>query len=476
MEETGAGSPAAPSDGPLPRRTTGARVLMVMGPLYMLLGWVTFVVFLLLLGAATDGLKPDELLTSGVRWGAIFSPLWLRDIAGVILAVHLVKYRSVGTRAKVTAIEALLNVILSIAFKMALLLRLGTREGSIRLVCLPVYLSMLVGAAAQAIKSAATPVDQRASSHLGLGFGVSHLLAITVACKLDGVASYKDSTWLTTLWPLWLGLGFLAMGVIILACCFTPFLVCFSAAERRGPTERVLGPVMVMVTIFAVLGFSCALVGCVHIALWLDGDPTAMHTAHAFDLLAAAATCALLIGVCLAIIVVVQDYDAQEGDLNNEPAVSLEEMMNRAVKPKQLIRQSSTLYKRHETLLGSAPASDAPGFDDGAGEVGGRRSALSAGDAQVDPRIIAAYELDDDEDKDRMSEADVCWICEGGPREAVFLECGHGGVCYSCAEKCWNSQRRHGCPMCRQPVTQIVRVAGKPRTGKDGELIVDVLS
>jgi hypothetical protein len=244
---------------------------MIMGPLYMLLGWVTLVIFLLLLGAATDGLKPNELLSKGVRWGELFAPLWLRDLAGLAFAYHLLRYRSMGVRAKATAIESILNVSLSVAFKLALLRRLNSPSGSIRLVCLPIYLSMIVSIVARAMKSAATPPDQRASSSVGFGIGVTHLLAITVACKLDGVSSYASSSWMATLWPLWLGLGALGVGVVMLACCFAPFLVCFSAAERRGPTERVLGPIMVVVTVFALVGWTCALVGCLQIALWLDG-------------------------------------------------------------------------------------------------------------------------------------------------------------------------------------------------------------
>jgi len=460
---------------------------MVMGPLYMLLGWVTVVIFLLLLGTATDTLTPDELLTSGVRWGDVFAPLWLRDIAGIAFSAHLIRYRSVGIRARTTAIESLLNVLLSIAFKVCLLLRLASQSGSFRVVCIPIYVSMLVSVIARALKSAATPPDQRTANNAGLGVGVSHLLAITVACKLDRVASYEESSWMATLWPLWLGMGALGMAVVMLACCFTPFLVCFSAAERRGPTERVLGPIMVVVTVFAVVGWACALVGCLHVALWLDGDPSAMSTGASLYLLSAAATSALLIGVCLAVIVVVQYQHAQEGDsLADEPAVSLEEMMSRAVKPKRLIKQSSTLYRRQESLLEHSPAgaSDAPaqadelGVEAGGASADGELLGAGGGAGKAEAHILAAYQKEQDgEPADGAgADSDVCWICEGGPREAVFLECGHGGVCYPCAEKCWSTQRRHGCPMCRQPVTQVVRVAADAKATKDGQLVVDVLS
>lgn len=259
------------SSRPARRAAPTSRALMVMGPLYMLLGWVTVVIFLLMLGDATDELRPDQLATSSVPWGEVFAPLWLRDMAGLAFSSHLIRYRSMGIRAKTTALESFLNVVLSIAFKVLLLVRLASGVGSFRVVCIPIYASMLVSVFARAIKSAATPPDQRTTTQAGIGVGVTHLLAITVACKLDRVASYEESSWMATLWPLWLGLGALGMAVVMLACCFTPFLVCFSAAERRGPTERVLGPIMVVVTILAVIGWACALVGCLHVALWLDG-------------------------------------------------------------------------------------------------------------------------------------------------------------------------------------------------------------
>lgn len=134
------------------------------------------------------------------------------------------------------------------------------------------------------------------------------------------------------------------------------------------------------------------------------------------------------------------------------------------------IKQSSTLYRREEGLLAGQPrgaASDAPAAAKGI-EL-----------EQLQDRIRAAYAGPSTLDAEAEAREDggiVCWICESGPREAVFLECGHGGVCYPCARKCWNSQRNHGCPVCRQPVTQVVRIAPEETPGADGQLIVDVLN
>jgi len=278
MSDAHATGDPGPELGSARRGAPATRALMIIGPLYMLLGWMTLVVFLLLLGRATDGLAPDELLTR-VRWGRMLAPLWVRDVAGFAFTLHLLRFHGIGLRAKVTAVESMLNVALSVAFKLCLLHRLRVGAGSIRLVCLPIYISMAVNFVARCVKSAATPPEQRASANIGLGIGVTHVLALTVACKLDGVSSYSSMSWVDTLWPLWLGLGAFGVGVVMLACCFAPFLICFSAADRRGPVERVLGPIMVVVTLFALVGWACALVGCIQIALWLDGTRHARERA-----------------------------------------------------------------------------------------------------------------------------------------------------------------------------------------------------
>lgn len=50
----------------------------------------------------------------------------------------------------------------------------------------------------------------------------------------------------------------------------------------------------------------------------------------------------------------------------------------------------------------------------------------------------------------------TCSICYEGPRDAVLLECGHGGICCTCALTAL--RKRPGCPICRQRVTQVVQL------------------
>ncbi len=58
-----------------------------------------------------------------------------------------------------------------------------------------------------------------------------------------------------------------------------------------------------------------------------------------------------------------------------------------------------------------------------------------------------------------------CVICFSGPRDAVLLECGHGGLCYACARRCLRKKSKE-CPMCRQPVTQVVHIQLDPETSQ----------
>ena len=73
-----------------------------------------------------------------------------------------------------------------------------------------------------------------------------------------------------------------------------------------------------------------------------------------------------------------------------------------------------------------------------------------------------------------LGEGEVCWICVSGPRDAVLLECGHGGICHSCAERCAR-KRPPLCPMCRQRISCIVRLDGLEER-IDGQVVVKVQS
>jgi len=102
----------------------------------------------------------------------------------------------------------------------------------------------------------------------------------------------------------------------------------------------------------------------------------------------------------------------------------------------------------------------------GVGEAGSGGSSASASSGT--PRRGTSLDGEDE----GADDDDCCWICLSGAREAVLLECGHGGICYECAVRC-SRRRPRQCPMCRQPITSIVRLAG-PEQEVDGEVVVQV--
>lgn len=52
----------------------------------------------------------------------------------------------------------------------------------------------------------------------------------------------------------------------------------------------------------------------------------------------------------------------------------------------------------------------------------------------------------------------VCTICMEKNVSSVFLECGHAVACYDCAIKTQTKSKT--CPICREPVTRVVRTYG----------------
>ena len=87
------------------------------------------------------------------------------------------------------------------------------------------------------------------------------------------------------------------------------------------------------------------------------------------------------------------------------------------------------------------------------------------------PPASAAVAVEDEDDEGGL-ENEFCWICCHGPRDAVLLECGHGGICMDCAERC-KQRRPPVCPMCRQRISRIVKLSGSTET-VDGEVVVHV--
>ena len=47
-------------------------------------------------------------------------------------------------------------------------------------------------------------------------------------------------------------------------------------------------------------------------------------------------------------------------------------------------------------------------------------------------------------------------ICFDNYADSVFLECGHGGCCFSCAIDIWIKKK--GCYLCRTNIVQVVQL------------------
>lgn len=60
---------------------------------------------------------------------------------------------------------------------------------------------------------------------------------------------------------------------------------------------------------------------------------------------------------------------------------------------------------------------------------------------------------------DIVESEQLCFICYSNAPDAVILECGHAGMCVSCAEQLPERQP-HGrpCPICRAPISRVMRL------------------
>ncbi|CDJ41440.1 hypothetical protein, conserved [Eimeria tenella] len=58
-----------------------------------------------------------------------------------------------------------------------------------------------------------------------------------------------------------------------------------------------------------------------------------------------------------------------------------------------------------------------------------------------------------------LRESELCIICCNTMASAVLLFCGHGGLCFSCAQTCFH--RSGLCPTCRCPVKGVLELKGR---------------
>jgi len=78
----------------------------------------------------------------------------------------------------------------------------------------------------------------------------------------------------------------------------------------------------------------------------------------------------------------------------------------------------------------------------------------AAADSVGEASPVEEINEDGEEDVD-----DSCIICLDRTRDAILLECGHGGLCVQCADMLWNLGVGHrNCPMCRKTFTGVMKI------------------
>ena len=133
--------------------------------------------------------------------------------------------------------------------------------------------------------------------------------------------------------------------------------------------------------------------------------------------------------------------------------------------PTRLLKQTSTLYARAAPVsparakaleivsYAAAPAAavvpeDRP-YDDDDDDLASLGSSRFGDDAEAPAPAPAP---------DRH----LCYVCCLARRDAVIMECGHGGLCYACGVALAQRHPRT-CPICRSPISSVLRVERRAR-------------
>jgi len=109
--------------------------------------------------------------------------------------------------------------------------------------------------------------------------------------------------------------------------------------------------------------------------------------------------------------------------------------------PTRLLMKSESLYQREHKV---APAPEHP-----------EKPHEAPAPAFPDEELSVASSIDE-------TDKSLCYVCCLEKKDAVIMECGHGGICFECG-KSLATRHPRTCPICRSPITAVLRVGPRER-------------
>lgn len=421
----------------------------------------------------------------GPSWAVVFSPSWLAQgvVACLAITTLITRGRVLSWNSRLLHVNSLCQSFLVCIFQLLLMIRLTLMSGSWLLVFSPAYISMALQTVLHYVKE----LDSR-GRRPGFPFGIQHLLALAVSMKLEGLLEYEDSSWASVLWPLW-GLGGICGATLAVSlCCGVPLLL------RRELHTHMAAMLFVTLLLLGSI-FTLGLLAVVRLTVWLDGSPEISAADIMVPYLCVFTLILFILTMSLVFIAVSTARRSRmiidDMDDHNDSQQTVEGLLTKLPPPKTLVRVTSTFFRRISNVSSSMleelsrmgdeqqglPTINVEGSngdegeqfeeilgrDEDSDEMESPRLSSTLTKSRMSKRFGEGAGKDDDGaasshtsvTSEEARESSVCWVCYEGPREAVLMECGHGGVCYSCAKRIFRKKGRL-CPICRQRITTVL--------------------
>lgn len=399
----------------------------------------------------------DTTLDIGFSWTTVLSPVWAADIVFVCCsgALLYVVGNDLTRNPRINGFMVIMKCSLGAIFKLLLLLRLNSGVGPWRVVCAPYYIALVLQYMMHYCKE-----NGRNGRRPGSPISISQIMAILITNKLDNLSGYEDYSWALVFTPVWC-FYIILLGILCIGLCVAPLLFRALVSQSNAILTRRL---LVFGYVYLLTYCVPALASLVQLVNWLDDESAPPIPVHRIMM-------SYIIGSCVSMLFLVAlvrtmqqlsqaNFLQTSDEETQEPIEDVTSLFSDAIKPKALVRESSTLFRRasQQTL---SKYDQADGFDSPSSKLESSEL-VHVQDSNCDLGEGEGGEVGPDE----------CWICCQQPQEAAFLECGHGGVCWECAVKTFQKQNKR-CPMCRKQISQIIRMSGDIQT-VDGQVLVVV--